>query len=73
MGTPRDGPEPDSHISSPVVTRRMAVLSVNVNKVATVRNSRGGRIPSVLDFGFQAAAASVVPHTEASTMLTATG
>jgi pyridoxine 5-phosphate synthase len=24
-------------------------LSVNVNKVATVRNSRGGRIPSVLD------------------------
>lgn len=30
MGTPRDGPEPDSHISSPVVTRRMAVLSVGV-------------------------------------------
>jgi pyridoxine 5-phosphate synthase len=26
-----------------------ARLSVNVNKVATVRNSRGGRIPSVLD------------------------
>jgi pyridoxine 5-phosphate synthase len=24
-------------------------LSVNVNKVATVRNSRGGRVPSVLD------------------------
>jgi pyridoxine 5-phosphate synthase len=24
-------------------------LSVNVNKIATVRNSRGGRIPSVLD------------------------
>ena len=28
----------------------MAVrLSVNVNKVATVRNSRGGRVPSVMD------------------------
>jgi pyridoxine 5-phosphate synthase len=28
---------------------RRAKLSVNVNKVATVRNSRGGRIPSVLE------------------------
>ena len=27
----------------------MARLSVNVNKVATVRNSRGGTVPSVLD------------------------
>src|SRR5438034_8504141 len=27
----------------------MIHLSVNVNKVATLRNSRGGRIPSVLD------------------------
>jgi pyridoxine 5-phosphate synthase len=27
----------------------MVSLSVNVNKVATVRNSRGGRVPSVLD------------------------
>ena len=27
----------------------MIKLSVNVNKVATVRNSRGGRIPSVMD------------------------
>lgn len=27
----------------------MPRLSVNVNKVATVRNSRGGRVPSVLD------------------------
>jgi pyridoxine 5-phosphate synthase len=27
----------------------MIQLSVNVNKVATVRNSRGGRVPSVLD------------------------
>jgi pyridoxine 5-phosphate synthase len=27
----------------------MVKLSVNVNKVATVRNSRGGRVPSVLD------------------------
>src|SRR5690348_13252582 len=27
----------------------MIKLSVNVNKIATVRNSRGGRIPSVLD------------------------
>src|SRR5262245_11904097 len=27
----------------------MIRLSVNVNKVATIRNSRGGRVPSVLD------------------------
>src|SRR4051812_2086901 len=27
----------------------MAHLSVNVNKVATLRNSRGGAVPSVLD------------------------
>ena len=27
----------------------MVRLSVNVNKVATLRNSRGGRVPSVLD------------------------
>jgi len=27
----------------------VARLSVNVNKIATVRNSRGGRVPSVLD------------------------
>lgn len=27
----------------------MVQLSVNVNKIATVRNSRGGRVPSVLD------------------------
>ena len=27
----------------------MVRLSVNVNKVATIRNSRGGRVPSVLD------------------------
>src|SRR6188508_3560334 len=27
----------------------MAKLSVNVNKIATVRNSRGGRIPSVIE------------------------
>src|SRR3954469_10979403 len=27
----------------------MIKLSVNVNKVATIRNSRGGRLPSVLD------------------------
>jgi pyridoxine 5-phosphate synthase len=27
----------------------MTKLSVNVNKVATVRNSRGGRVPSVID------------------------
>jgi pyridoxine 5-phosphate synthase len=27
----------------------MARLSVNVNKVATIRNSRGGNVPSVLD------------------------
>src|ERR671911_2466415 len=26
-----------------------AALSVNVNKIATVRNSRGGSIPSVID------------------------
>jgi pyridoxine 5-phosphate synthase len=28
---------------------RRAKLSVNVNKVATIRNSRGGRVPSVLE------------------------
>src|SRR2546423_11106479 len=27
----------------------MARLSVNVNKVATLRNSRGGRVPDVLE------------------------
>src|SRR5918998_5778840 len=27
----------------------MVRLSVNVNKIATVRNSRGGRVPSVVD------------------------
>ena len=27
----------------------MIKLSVNVNKVATVRNSRGGRVPSVIE------------------------
>ena len=27
----------------------MAKLSVNVNKIATLRNSRGGPIPSVVD------------------------
>ncbi len=27
----------------------MTKLSVNVNKIATVRNSRGGRVPSVID------------------------
>src|SRR5262245_13063804 len=27
----------------------MIKLSVNVNKIATVRNSRGGRVPSVID------------------------
>jgi pyridoxine 5-phosphate synthase len=27
----------------------MTKLSINVNKVATIRNSRGGRIPSVID------------------------
>ena len=27
----------------------MVKLSVNVNKVATIRNSRGGQVPSVLD------------------------
>src|SRR5690606_41108119 len=28
---------------------QMTKLSVNVNKVATVRNSRGGRVPPVID------------------------
>ncbi len=27
----------------------VAKLSVNINKVATIRNSRGGQIPSVLE------------------------
>jgi pyridoxine 5-phosphate synthase len=31
------------------VTTLAAKLSVNVNKVATVRNARGGRLPSVID------------------------
>src|SRR5262245_64946291 len=31
------------------MTASMIRLSVNVNKIATVRNSRGGRVPSVLD------------------------
>ena len=29
--------------------KAMAKLSVNVNKIATVRNSRGGRVPAVID------------------------
>lgn len=33
------------HLRSAVTTK----LSVNVNKVATIRNSRGGRVPSVVD------------------------
>jgi len=35
----------------------MVRLSVNVNKVATLRNSRGGALPSVVDAGHRAAAA----------------
>src|SRR5438094_4252322 len=31
------------------VSNDMVRLSVNVNKVATLRNSRGGKVPSVLD------------------------
>src|SRR5215510_12606727 len=31
------------------ISHDMVRLSVNVNKVATLRNSRGGRVPSVLD------------------------
>ncbi len=35
--------------SRSILAEAMARLSVNVNKIATLRNSRGGRIPSVLD------------------------
>jgi pyridoxine 5-phosphate synthase len=38
----------------------MIRLSVNVNKIATVRNSRGGRVPSVLD-AVQACVAAGAP------------
>jgi pyridoxine 5-phosphate synthase len=43
-------------------------LSVNVNKVATVRNSRGGRVPSVLDAArvcVSAGAAGITVHPRA--------
>jgi len=30
-------------------TRRMTKLSVNINKIATIRNARGGNIPNVLE------------------------
>lgn len=43
----------------------MIHLSVNVNKVATLRNSRGGRVPSVLeavDVCVQAGAAGITVH-----------
>ena len=32
-----------------MLSHDMIRLSVNVNKVATLRNSRGGRVPSVLE------------------------
>ena len=35
----------------------MTLLSVNVNKVAVLRNSRGGNLPSVLDAASVAMAA----------------
>ena len=46
----------------------MIKLSVNVNKVATVRNSRGGRVPSVVDAArvcIEAGAPGVTVHPRA--------
>ncbi len=46
----------------------MARLSVNVNKVATIRNSRGGRVPSVVEAArvcVQAGAAGITVHPRA--------
>ncbi len=35
-----------------IFTRIMTKLSVNINKIATLRNSRGGNIPDVLQVAF---------------------
>lgn len=46
----------------------MAKLSVNVNKIATLRNSRGGRVPSVLaavDVCLKAGAPGITVHPRA--------
>src|SRR5262245_22696486 len=46
----------------------MVRLSVNVNKVATLRNSRGGRVPSVTDavaVCLEAGAAGITVHPRA--------
>src|SRR5262245_55693913 len=43
-----DGPSALSHQPS-AISHEMVRLSVNVNKVATLRNSRGGSVPSVLE------------------------
>src|SRR4051794_37529625 len=46
----------------------MIRLSVNVNKVATLRNSRGGAVPSVLDAAracLRAGAAGITVHPRA--------
>src|SRR5437667_611709 len=42
------GPWAISHLPS-AISHDMVRLSVNVNKVATLRNSRGGRAPSVIE------------------------
>ena len=48
-------------------------LSVNVNKVATLRNSRGGHVPSVLDavrVCLEAGARGITVHPVSYTHLT---
>ena len=40
---------PSRRVTSAADPAMMTKLSVNVNKVATVRNSRGGRMPSVIE------------------------
>lgn len=48
--------------------RAMTALSVNVNKVATVRNSRGGTVPSVVEAAevcIEAGAAGITVHPRA--------
>ncbi len=57
-----------SHLAPPHLAPVMIHLSVNVNKVATLRNSRGGREPSVLeavDVCVKAGVAGITVHPRA--------
>ena len=51
MTNPKSQNVPDRALGFGIWDLGFAVikLSVNVNKVATIRNSRGGQVPSVLD------------------------